>query len=482
MTTRISTNASPQATAVLPDGLRGAKLAMAALSIYIGMICANLDMAIVQNALPAMTAQMHINSSDGVWIITLYMLVTLTLLLPFAPLSDRIGYRRFYLGGFVIFVLASLACGLSSALWQLQVARVLQGIGSAAMMCSTTSLIRVVYPREKMARAIGSNSTVVAVSLAGAPSVSALILLHLSWHWLFWINVPLGAIALVLGAKSLPPSDRQLRAPTTVEARADWGATFAAVDWLSVAINIAFFTLLLLGTEAMGIAPLKGLGMLLIAGGLGAWFVRRQIDHTHPMLPFDLLRERKYALTIATSFASFAAQGAAFVSLPFLLLRTFDFDAAHTAMILTAWPLALAASAQFASRVSNKVPIAYLCATGQGMMALGLGLIASHLIAATVPHLILLLALCGAGFGMFQAPNNYVIVASAPPGRSGSVGALRAATRTSGQLLGSALCGLAFLLARHTGGVDGATLGLCVAAAMAFWAACCSLGRSRAVG
>ena len=477
----LRSNVSQQVILEMPDGLRGVKLVMAAISITIGMICANLDMAIVQNALPAMTAQMHIDSSDSVWIITLYMLVTLTLLLPFAPISDRIGYRRFYMGGIVVFVLASLACGLSSALWQLQVGRVLQGVGSAAMMCSTTSLIRIVYPRAMMAKAIGSNSTVVAVSLASAPSLSALILLHLSWHWLFWINVPLGAIALVLGLKSLPASKGQLGAPTTVAARQEWVATFAAVDWFSVAINIAFFTLLLLGTEAIGITPLKGLAMLLAAAGLGAWFVRRQIDHAHPMLPFDLLRERRYALTIATSFASFAAQGAAFVSLPFLLLRTFDFDAKHTALILTAWPLALAVSAQFASRLSHRVPIAYLCATGQGMMALGLGLIASHAVSDSIPHLVVLLALSGAGFGMFQAPNNYVIVSSAPAGRSGSVGALRAATRTSGQLMGSALCGLAFLLAKTVGWMDGATLGLCVAAAMAFWAGCCSLGRAGGV-
>jgi len=472
-------SASPVSdAAVLPqDGLRGIPLVMAAISMYIGMACSNLDLAIVQNALPAMSAQMHITSSDSVWIITLYMLVTLTLLLPFARLSDRIGYRRFFLAGLVIFVFASLGSGLSSTLWQLQVGRVFQGIGSAAMMCSTTSLTPVVYPRALMARAIGTNATVIAVSFAAAPSLSALILLHLSWHCLFLINVPLGCIAFLFGAKSLPIDPDRLPAPITRVAALMWGKAFSAIDWLSVGLNIAFFTLLLLGTEAVGVDPLQGLGMLLLAAILGTLFVRRQIVDPEPMLPFDLLRQRHYAFTIATSFASFAAQGAAFVSLPFYLQRSLGFDAADTALILTAWPLALAVSAQVASRLSDRVQVQYLCATGQGMMALSLGLIASHLVPANMMTLVCVLALSGAGFGLFQAPNNYVIIASAPPGRSGSVAALRAATRTSGQLMGSALCGLAFLVARHVGWFDGATLGLAIAAGLAFWASFFSLNR-----
>ncbi|MDR5781263.1 MFS transporter [Caballeronia sp. LZ065] len=445
---------------------------MASVSITIGMVCANLDMAIVQNALPAISTQMHIGSSASVWIITSYMLVTLTLLLPFAPLSDRIGYRRFYLGGFVVFIAASAICGLAGTFTSLLVGRLLQGIGSAAMMCSTTSLIRIVYPHARMARAIGTNSTVVAFSIAAAPSLSAAILLHLNWHWLFLINVPLGVLALALGARSLPAADANLRFDFRT-----WREITGSVDWLSVVINIAFFTLLLLGTEAIGTGPASGCAMLLAAGVLGYAFVRRQIRHEHPMLPFDLLAERNYRFTIATSFASFAAQGAAFVSLPFFMQRTAGLSTAQTAAVLTAWPVALAASAQVAGRLSNFVSTARLCATGQAMMAVGLGLIATGWLPGTMPAFAAALALCGAGFGMFQAPNNYVIVSSAPPGRSGAVGALRAATRTSGQLMGSALVGLAFLVARWFAGGDGPTLGIVVAAFMAAWASVFSLKR-----
>jgi DHA2 family multidrug resistance protein-like MFS transporter len=473
MASPVSMNAGASA-----DGLRGRALWMAALSISIGMVCANLDMSIVQNALPSLSIELHMDSSKAVSIVTIYMLATLTLLLPFAPLSDRVGYKRFYLAGFLVFIGASLLCGVAGNAWELQCGRLLQGIGSAAMMCSTTSLLRIVYPRAMMARAIGSNSTVVAVSLAAAPSLSAFILTHLSWHWLFLINLPLGLVACLLGWRALPASAAQLPNPTTSAARTQWRAVFAALDWADTLLNIVFFALLLAGTEALGRRPLFGVGLLGAAALLGWWFVRRQLRAVTPMLPFDLLRERSYALTIATSFASFAAQGAAFVSLPFYFQRTLHYSLATTGLLLTAWPIALAVSSQLAARLSQRVPVAYLCAVGQALLGLGLALVATRVLPAEPGVLATLLAISGAGFGLFQTPNNTVIVRSAPADRSGAVGALRAATRTCGQLLGAAFTGLMFLVSQASGVLDGATLGLYLAAALAAWASVCSLGRS----
>jgi MFS transporter, DHA2 family, multidrug resistance protein len=434
-------------------------------------------MAIVQNALPILSTELGIGSSESVWIVTLYMLVTLTLLLPFAALSDRIGYTRFYVGGFAVFIGASLLCGLAGSFAALLLGRLLQGCGAAAMMCSTTSLIRLVYPRAMMARAIGANSSVVAVSLAAAPSLSSFILVHLSWHWLFLINVPLGLVAVALGAHALPPNPVQLPAPASRDALRGWVAALGALDWIGVVLNIAFFTLLLFGTDALGRTPVTGAVLLAATVVIGVLFVRRQIGAEAPMLPFDLLRERNYAFTIATSFASFAAQGAAFVSLPFYLQRTLGYSPAATGLILTAWPLALGTAAQGASRLAHRVPISRLCAAGLAVLGGALIAIAARLGSGSAIALFALLVAAGAGFGLFQTPNNYVIIASAPADRSGAVGGLRAATRTGGQLIGAALAGLMFLVSAALGGPDGATLGLCLAAAMALWASFCSLNR-----
>lgn len=468
---------SPQKFEIFSDGLKGTRLRWAAYSIYIGMICSTLDMAILQNALPTLTRELHVSSADSVWIITLYMLVMLILLLPFAPLSDKIGYRRTYLVGFMVFTVASLGCGLSVNLVELQIGRVLQGIGAAAMTCTTTSLIRLIYSKEMMAKAIGGNATVVAVSLAAAPSISALIMSRLSWHWLFWINVPLGLIAMFLGWKSLPGSPGQMAPPSSISGRLAWRGAFTSVDWWSVLVSVGFFGLLLVGTDVIVHAPVPGVAMLAVAGGFCALFVRRQVRDPHPMLPFDLLGERNYALAIATSFGSFAAQGAAFVALPFFLQRSASMDMKHAAVILTAWPLALALAAQVSARLQSRVSTEKLCAIGQAMTATGLALVASKLLPGTLTTYVCLLALSGAGFGLFQAPNNYLIVSAAPPLRSGSVGALRAATRTAGQLLGSALCGLAFLVGAVFHMRDGSTIGIWMAAAMALGASLFSLSR-----
>lgn len=462
--------------AVIPNGLRGTRLMLAAVSIYIGMICANLDMVIMQNALPSLTHELGIGSSDAVWVVTLYMLVMLILLLPVSSLSDRIGYKRTYLWGFGLFIGASLLCGLAPGFASLQVGRGLQGVGAAAMMCCTTSLIRLVYPRERMARAIAANATVVAISLAAGPSLAALILSHLSWHWLFWINLPLGIVALFMGYYALPDNAVQLPLRLTRQALGEWRAAVAMIDGPSFVMSAVFFTLLLLGSDHISEQPLLG-SLALAAAVLFCWgFVRRERRTPFPMLPMDLLSQREYALTILTSFASFASQGAAFVALPFFLQHRMQLSLGESAMVMTAWPVSLAVTAPLAARIIQRFAIAKVCGTGLAVMTIGLVVVASGWLPADAKWLMIPLALCGSGFGLFQTPNNYLIIASAPAERSGAVGGLRAVTRVFGQLSGAAIVGLLFALSGN-GGVDGSVDGLFFAALLAAAAAVASVIR-----
>jgi DHA2 family multidrug resistance protein-like MFS transporter len=462
--------------AVLTDGLRGTRLMLAAVSIYIGMICANLDMVILQNALPSLTHELGIVSSDAVWVVTLYMLVMLILLMPVSSLSDRIGYKRTYLWGVGLFALASLGCGLAPGFTSLQIGRGLQGVGAAAMMSCTTSLIRLVYPRERMARAIAANATVVAISLAAGPSLAAVILLHLNWHWLFWLNVPLGIIAMLLGYYALPDNTQQLPLRLDRVSLGQWRKAVAMIDGPSFVMSAVFFVLLLLGSDHISQQPLIG-SLALAAAALFGWgFVRREKRTPFPMLPMDLLSKRDYALTILTSFASFTAQGAAFVALPFFLQHRMQLSLAESALVMTAWPVALAVAAPLAARISQRYAISKVCAAGLTMLATGLVAVASGWLPAAAEWLMIPLAMCGAGFGLFQAPNNYLIIAAAPAERSGAVGGLRAVTRVFGQLTGAAMVGLLFALSSN-GGTNGSVSGLLLAALLAAIGALASMTR-----
>jgi len=458
------------------NGLRGTRLAMAALSIYIGMICANLDMVILQNALPSLTHDLAVPPHTAVWVVTLYMLSMLVFLLPLSSLSDRIGYKRTYLWGFGLFALASLGCGGASGFLPLQAWRAVQGIGAAAMMCSTTSLIRLVYPSQLMARAIAANATVVAVSLAAGPSIAAVILAHGNWHWLFWVNVPLGLLALLIGSFALPPNPVQLELRKGTAG--DWLAAVKVIDLPSFLLSSAFFIALVLGSGRIGEEPLQGSLLLGLTALLGVAFVRRERRTKAPMLPMDLLAERQYGLTILTSFASFAAQGAAFVAMPFYFQHQLGLSLAQSALVITAWPVALALSAPMAPRLTEQLSIAKVCAIGLAGLALGLASIASGWVPATPIVLAVALAVCGAGFGLFQAPNNYLIIASAPAARSGAVGGLRAVTRTFGQLTGTATVGLMLALQLRLG-INGAVTGLFAASALAAVASYASVSRGR---
>ena len=184
----------------LPDGARG----RAMLVIILGLTLSVLDSSIVNLALPAIARELQASSALTLWVVNAYQLAGLVLLLPLAALGERLGYRRIYLLGMTVFVIASVAATLASSLGSLIAARVFQGMGAAGIMSVNAALVRLTYPRAMLGRGMAINSLVVATSSMAGPSVAAAILSVASWPWLFAINVPLGVLTLWLGRKALP--------------------------------------------------------------------------------------------------------------------------------------------------------------------------------------------------------------------------------------------------------------------------------------
>ncbi|KKY72685.1 MFS transporter [Klebsiella aerogenes] len=423
----------------LLDGLPVPQRYGAILTIVLGLTMAVLDGAIANVALPTIATDLNASPASSIWIVNAYQIAIVIALLPLSFLGDMVGYRRIYKIGLVVFTITSLICALSRSLEMLTLARVAQGLGGAALMSVNTALIRLIYPKRQLGRGMGINSFVVAVSSAAGPTIAAAILSLASWQWLFLINVPLGIISIFLAMRFLPPNSS--------------ASKITCFDLPSAMMNALTFGLLItaLGGFAQGQSGYLVLAEVIAMLIIGFFFVRRQLRMPVPLLPVDLLRIPIFSLSICTSICSFCAQMLAMVSLPFFLQTVIGRSEVETGLLLTPWPLATMVMAPLAGYLIEKVHAGLLGAMGLLIMACGLFGLALLPSSPSDLDIIWRMALCGAGFGLFQSPNNHTIVSSAPGHRSGGASGMLGTARLLGQSSGAALVALLFNLAGNSG-------------------------------
>jgi len=402
------------------------------LAVGLAIMMAVLDGAIANVALPTIARALRASPADSVWVVNAYQLVITMLMLPLASLGEIVGYRRIYRIGLAVFTLASLACALSDSLAVLTAARVLQGVGAAGVMSVNAALVRFIYPRRQLGRGIGAVALVVATSAAVGPTVAAGILSLASWPWLFAVNVPIG-IATLFAARALPRVPRAAR----------------RFDVLSAGLNALFFGLLIIAIDSIGHGERALTVVLAFAGAAasGVALVRRQLPQAAPLLPVDLLRIPVFALSITTSVCSFSAQMLAYVAVPFYFQDVLGRDAVATGLLMTPWPLATAVMAPLAGRLADRYSAGVLGALGLVTFASGLALLALLPASPGNADVVWRMALCGAGFGLFQSPNNRALLTSAPPERSGGASGMLGTARLLGQTTGAALAALMFSVA-----------------------------------
>ncbi|WP_245414855.1 MFS transporter [Aureimonas flava] len=389
------------------------------------LFVAVLDGTVANVALPPITRDLGVSPVEAIWVVNGYQLAVTVLLLPLARLGEILGYRRVYLAGLGVFTLASLACALSPSLDVLIAARVIQGMGAAGIMSVNIALIRFIFPAARLGRAVGRVAIVVGVSSAAGPSLAGAILSVTSWQALFLINVPVGVLALLAGSRTLPDTPRSTR----------------PFHLTSALLSAATFGMVISGVNGIGHSEGLPASLGLLVGGLaiGVVFVRMQLRMDEPILPVDLLRRPIFALSAATSVCSFGAQGIAFVSLPFLLHDELGRSAAETGLLLTPWPIATAIAAAISGRLADRFDPARLSALGLVLFSAGLVALVFLPAGAGDLDLVWRLALAGFGFGLFQTPNNKILITSAPRERSGGASGIQSTARLVGQSLGVAL-------------------------------------------
>jgi DHA2 family multidrug resistance protein-like MFS transporter len=433
------------------DGSPAERRRWAAAAIFTALAMASLDTAIANIALPAIAADLHAGPSDVIWVVNVYQIVLVATLLPLAALGESLGHHRIYLTGLLVFTLASLACASAWSLPSLLIARVLQGFGASGVLSVNTALVRLVYPGRLEGRGFGLNALVVATAFTLGPTVASGLLAIGPWTLLFAINIPFGVVAFLIGLRTLP---RTLGVARSFDFP---GALLAA---------------LCLGLFIMGIGGMahhEGAGLVsieIVFAALVGWVLsRRQADAPAPVLPFDLFRRPLFALSAATAVCSFSVQGLAFVSLPFYFENILGRSQVQTGFFMTPWPLVVAIMAPIAGRLSDRYPAGILGGLGLALLGLGMTLLASLPTSPHIADVVWRMAICGCGFGFFQAPNMKALMSSAPDDRSGSASGMVATARLTGQTIGAALAAFCFGLVGAKGAALALVLGAGISAA-----------------
>lgn len=311
--------------------------------------------------------------------------------------------------------------------------RVIQGIGAACVMGVNIALTRLIYPKEVLGRGLALNAMVIAIATAAGPTIAGAILSVASWHWLFLINLPFGIIAFTLGKKLLPDN-----LPKKDKSRYDWISSIENM----VVFGMIFYSL---GSFARHGNIAMNICLLFTGVAIGVLYIRRQKNRPNPMLPVDLFEIRLYSLSIITSICSFIAQNVAMIALPFLFLSGLGFSEITAGFLMTPWPLATMIISPLAARFVERHNPGVTAAAGMSVYAIGIVLLL--LLPSTgnsVWNIVWRMAICGIGFGLFQTPNNIVMVMATPIKRTGGAGGMQSTARLTGQTLGATIVTMIF--------------------------------------
>jgi EmrB/QacA subfamily drug resistance transporter len=430
----------PARPAAVRDLPRAYWLAVA--TVCVGAFMNQLDASIVTVAMPSLQRQFDSSIGAVTWVGLSYLLVLVGLVTAVGRLADMVGRKLLYLYGFVIFVIASTLCGLAPSLGALCGFRVLQGVGAAMIQANSVAIIVLAVPAAKLGRAIGIQGAAQALGLALGPTLGGLLLAVASWRFIFFVNVPVGLLAVVLGWFLIPRS-RDLTPRTPF----DW----AGLSLFFPAV-VAFMAAISFGNDLGWSSP--AIVVLLVgAVGLGVAFVWRERRASSPMVDLRLFRRVPFSAGIASGLLSYLVLFGVLFLVPFYLERVLQYGPGAAGLALAAMPVALGLTAPFAGHFAERLGARPLTVAGMGLAAVSIGtLVVFH---ASVWQIVLVLLVVGVGLGLFTPPNNASVMGSAPRTLAGVASGILNMTRGLGTAMGLAFTGLVF--ATVAGSIDVST-------------------------
>jgi EmrB/QacA subfamily drug resistance transporter len=404
------------------------------LVLCLGTFAILLDTTIVNVALPSLITDLHASLDQAVWVVNSYLLVFCALLILAGRLGDMLGPRRLFIAGLAVFALASAACGAAQSPGQLVAARVLQGVGAAAMAPQAMVIIQAIFPRERMGAAFGVFSSMVGLAAVAGPTLGGVLTSYLSWRWVFYVNLPVAAAGIALAFLAVPEirSGRRHRLDLP-------GVVLASTGLAAVVYGLIEGQRYDWGTVAAGIT----IPEIIVAGAVVlAVFVAWERRHREPLVPLALFRDRTFAIMVALNVVvQFALQSMLLVN-SINLQSVLGFTAVHAGLTGLPLTLALTALAPFAGRLTDRFGGKYVLLTGLAVYAAGIaGIAAVASTRATSLTFAPALLVAGLGMGAIFAPMVTMAMRAAPPQLAGAASGVLNTGRQLGATIGGAVTG-----------------------------------------
>ncbi|MFI5800462.1 MFS transporter [Streptomyces sp. NPDC051677] len=432
-------------TAQEPQGRGPRSLRLA--FICAGVVMVYLDSTVVGVALPDMQEKMNIGVSDLQWVFDIYVLTFACFLLTAGTLGDALGRGRVFLVGLTGFTAASVACALAPGIEALLVARAVQGVFGAVMITVSLALIRQLYTEERArASAVATWAGVGGVALAAGPIVGGLLVDAYSWQSIFWINLPIGVLALGALAWLLPLGSARPEPRTAVPGRkADWIGQVLFVT----GIGVMAYALIEAGRRGWGSALIVGLfvGSVLVLGGWLRWESRT----SHPMLPLTLLRHRVVLMTCSVNFLSFFGLYGVIFLLTLFLQQVSGLTPVQTGLRLLALTASITVASLLAPAVAARLGTRPAIVAGSLVAAGGfVGLVGMHAESGFGTYW-WPLVLIGTGVSVVGAPATVALLSAVPPEQAGVASGMSQTCRQIGAVFGVALSGTLVQQQLHSG-------------------------------
>jgi EmrB/QacA subfamily drug resistance transporter len=398
------------------------------LAVAMGIFLATIDGSIVNVALPTLTEGLNTDFAVVQWVVLSYLLTVTTLLSIVGRLADMYGRKRLYTAGFVVFTIGSFLCGLAPTAGWLILFRVFQGVGAALILALGVAIVTEAFPPTERGRALGIAGSIVSIGIVSGPVLGGIIIENLSWHWIFFVNVPIGILGVILSIRHVP------------ESHPPGGQRFDLIGAAFLCIFLLAFLIGLTLGQRQGFTSTPTLILFVIAAFFLVAFLRVEFRHKQPIIDPKLFRNRLFSVNLLTGFLMFIGLGSG-VLIPFYLENVLGYRVQQIGLLLAVVPISLGIMAPISGTLSDRFGTRVISIFGLAMTMLGYFALSTLTTSTTAVGFMLRYLPVGIGVGLFQSPNNSAIMGSAPRQQLGVVSSLSALTRTLGQTVGIAVLG-----------------------------------------
>lgn len=393
-------------------------------AVAMGVFLSTIDGSIVNIALPSLVKALDQSLAVVEWVVLAYLLTVTTLMISMGRLADMIGKKPLYVSGFIIFTIGSALCGSSQTVGQLIAFRVFQAIGASMMMALGTAIVTEAFPAAERGKALGIIGLMVSIGVIAGPTAGGIILEHLTWNWLFFVNIPVGVVGIPMVLRFVP----------AIRPKGKQHFDYGGAGLLLVSL-CSFLLALSLGEEMSYGSPII-LGMFGLFAAALALFVHVEKTTPEPMIDTTLFQNGWFSVNLVTGFMTFVASAGTVLLLPFFLQDVMGLSPRTTGLLMAVNPAAIGVLGTLSGALSDRIGSRKLTTLGLFFLILGYWLISGVTQDTPLFEFVLRALPMGIGMGVFQSPNNSAVMGAAPRERLGVVSGMLSISRTLGQMVG----------------------------------------------